>query len=128
MKNYITVQRRIYGHTIQKQLPQETRRLIRLGLCVKLGACFQLCASLWLIPTEARSSTNYYAQATAAETNVFMGQVFNLDILVKAMEKPDTPNTGSIEEFNITVLDAGKPTNQENTWLYRFERNTHCKS
>jgi hypothetical protein len=68
----------------------------------------------------AQASTNYYAQATAAETNVFMGQVFNLDVLVKAPEKPDIPNTESIEGFNITVLDAGKPTNQENTWLYRF--------
>lgn len=68
----------------------------------------------------AQASTNSYAQATAAETNVFMGQVFNLDVLVKAPEKPDTPDTGSIKGFNITVLDAGKPANQQNTWLYRF--------
>jgi hypothetical protein len=66
------------------------------------------------------ANTNYYAQATATETNVFLGQVFNVDVVVKADEKPDVPNLDSIEGFNVTVLDAGKPTNQDNTWLYRF--------
>ncbi len=66
------------------------------------------------------AETNFYAQATATETNVFLGQVFNLDVIVKAAEKPDVPALESMEEFNATVLSAGKPTSAPNTWLYRF--------
>lgn len=76
------------------------------------------CALSW--PTKAGAETNSYAQATATETNVFLGQVFNLDVIVKAGEKPDAPDVGSIADFNATVLDAGKPTSTTNTWLYRF--------
>jgi hypothetical protein len=66
------------------------------------------------------AETNFYAQATATETNVFLGQVFNLDVVAKAAEKPDVPDVDTMEDFNATVLSAGKPTSAANTWLYRF--------
>ncbi len=76
---------------------------------------------IWaLVAGTASASTNFYAQATATETNVFLGQVFNLDVLVKAPEKPDTPDLGGISGFNATLIDAGKPTSETNTWLYRI--------
>lgn len=68
----------------------------------------------------ALASTPYYAHATATETNVFLGQVFNLDIIVKASEKPNAPELDEISEFNITELLDGKSTSTTNTWLYRY--------
>ncbi len=68
----------------------------------------------------ARAETNFYALATASETNVFLGQVFNLDVIVKAPEKPDAPNVEAWDAFNVTTLAAGQNTSDPNTWLYRF--------
>ena len=82
--------------------------------------------ALALASGTARGATNFYAQATATETNVFLGQVFNLDVIVKAPEKPDVPGLDGLADFNVTVLDAGRATSETNTWLYRFAlRATH---
>jgi hypothetical protein len=72
-----------------------------------------------LICGAAQASSNFYAQASASETNVFMGQVFDLDVVVKADTKPDVPPT-NFDAFNITTLVAGQNTSETNTWLYRF--------
>ncbi|MDF7798154.1 BatD family protein [Pontiellaceae bacterium B1224] len=74
---------------------------------------------LVLLTGTATASTNFYAQATASETNVFLGQVFNLDVLVKTEQKPDVP-TNELADFNMTTLVAGQNTSATNTWLYRF--------
>ncbi|WP_168433522.1 BatD family protein [Pontiella sulfatireligans] len=79
-----------------------------------------LAAMLGLGAGAAEASTNFYAQASATETNVFLGQVFNLDVIVKAAEKPDAPQLTGLADFNATVLDAGKTTSATNTWLYRY--------
>ncbi len=63
---------------------------------------------------------NDYAQATTAQTNVFLGQVFTVDVIVKAAEKPNAPNLENLYGFNITVLDAGSPTSTTNTFLFRY--------
>ena len=67
----------------------------------------------------AGASTNFYAHATASETNVYLGQVFNVDIIVRADEQPGTPGFPS-SEFNATPLVEGQQTSETNTWLYRF--------
>lgn len=72
-----------------------------------------------IVAGPASASTDFYAHATAAETNVYLGQVFNVDIIVKAEAKPDAPEFQS-PEFNTTVLVAGQDTSGENTWLYRY--------
>ncbi len=75
---------------------------------------------LWL-PLTGTAATNFYAHATATETNVFLGQVFNFDVIVKkASEKPDAPKLDALADFNVTLLDAGKPTSETDTWLYRY--------
>ncbi len=63
---------------------------------------------------------NFYAHASATETNVFLGQVFNLDVIVKAAEKPAAPDLGHLEDFNVTLLDAGQATSSTHAWLYRY--------
>lgn len=80
-----------------------------------------VCASLWLTFSlaEVAAETNFYAQATASETNIFLGQVFNLDILVKAEQKPDVPQL-DLADFHLTTILAGQNTSETNTWLYRF--------
>ncbi|MDF7806521.1 BatD family protein [Pontiellaceae bacterium B12219] len=72
-----------------------------------------------LISGTAYASSNFYAQASASETNVFLGQVFNLDVVVKADEKPGVPPT-NFNAFNVTTLVDGQNTSETNTWLYRF--------
>ncbi len=67
----------------------------------------------------ARASTNFYAHAAASSTNVFLGEVFNLDVVVKAEARPAMPVFQSLE-FNATPLVEGQATSAENTWLYRF--------
>ncbi len=67
----------------------------------------------------AWASTNFYAHATASETNVYLGQVFNLDVIVKADTKPNMPAFPSLE-FNAAQLMDGQATSAENTWLYRY--------
>lgn len=63
--------------------------------------------------------TNFYAYATASETNVYLGQVFNLDVIVKADTQPTMPTFQSLE-FNTTPLIKGQLIRAENTWLYRY--------
>ncbi|MEI6891017.1 MAG: BatD family protein [Pontiella sp.] len=74
---------------------------------------------LALVTGAASASTNFYALATASETNVFLGQVFNLDILVQEDQKP-TPPKIIFRDFNVTTLVEGQDTNTTNTWLYRY--------
>lgn len=70
-----------------------------------------------VVPAETNT---FYASASASETNVFLGQVFNVDVVVKAAGKPDLPMVGKLEDFNVAVLEDGQPTSAANTWLYRF--------
>ena len=67
----------------------------------------------------ASASTNFYALATVSETNVYLGQVFNLDVIVQDDQKPNVPNT-NLPDFNMTPLVEGKETSETNTWFYRF--------
>lgn len=73
-----------------------------------------------LAAISASAEANFYAQATATTTNVFLGQVFNLNVIVKSAEKPDAPDLGNLADFNATLLDDGQPTSETNTWLYRY--------
>lgn len=66
------------------------------------------------------AETNFFAQASTAQTNVFLGQVFTVDVVVKAPEQPQVPNLKNLPNFNATVLDAGSATSQTNTFLFRF--------
>jgi hypothetical protein len=70
--------------------------------------------------TPIYASTNFYAYANTAETNVFLGQVFSVDMIVKAPELPDTPDTGAIQDFNVTILNEGTATSEANTFLFRY--------
>lgn len=74
----------------------------------------------WAVATAAGGETDFFAYATASETNVFLGQVFNLDVIVKAPEPPDAPDWAANPDFHATLLEAGKPTAATNTWFYRF--------
>lgn len=73
-----------------------------------------------LATVSASAETTFYAQATATKTNVFLGQVFNLDVIVKAEEKPAAPDLGPLSDFNAKLLDAGLTTSDSTTWLYRY--------
>jgi hypothetical protein len=75
---------------------------------------------LGLIAGPASASTNFYAHASTTETNVFLGQVFNLDVIVKADTKPNAPDLTGLHDFNATLLDDGQTTSATNTWLYRY--------
>ena len=79
-----------------------------------------LVAALLSGAISAMAETNYFAQATSAQTNVFLGQVFTVDVIVKAPEKPDAPDLENLPGFNATVLDAGTATTHSNTFLYRY--------
>ena len=70
---------------------------------------------------------DFYAHASATETNVFLGQVFNLDVIVKAEEKPTSPDLGHLADFNVTLLDAGQATSGTNAWLYRYALRAKCE-
>jgi len=61
-----------------------------------------------------------YALASVTETNVFLGQVFTLDILVQSPQKPPAPDPDGFDGFNARILTAGDETSEENTWLYRY--------
>jgi len=65
------------------------------------------------------ADTNFYAQASVSETNIFLGQVINLDILVHAEQKPDVPKL-ELADFNTTTILTGQNSSETNTWLYRF--------
>ena len=79
-----------------------------------------LMSTLVLSIASAHGATNFYAHASATETNVFLGQVFNLDVIVKADEKPAAPDMGTLSDFNATLLVAGQTTSVTNVWLYRY--------
>ncbi|QBG48429.1 hypothetical protein EGM51_13875 [Verrucomicrobia bacterium S94] len=97
-----------------KRSPANTKRLRKTGNMKKLI----LLASL-IVAGPALAATNFYAYATASETNVYLGQVFNVDVIVKSGAKPDAPEFQT-PEFNTTVLVSGQETSEENTWLYRY--------
>ncbi|MCF7817397.1 MAG: BatD family protein [Kiritimatiellales bacterium] len=66
------------------------------------------------------ANTNYYACMETAETNVFLGQVFTVDAIVKAPELPEAPKLGNLPGFNVTQLAAGSATSETNTFLFRY--------
>lgn len=68
----------------------------------------------------AHEAHGFQAQATASETNVFLGQVFNVDIVVGADSKPALPSFDGLEDFHVTTIEDGKPTTQANVWYYRL--------
>ncbi|MBT8041723.1 MAG: BatD family protein [Pontiella sp.] len=68
----------------------------------------------------AWADSSLYAYAYTTETNVFLGQVFTLDIIVKTPQLPDSPDIGDLTDFNVTVLEEGKATSEPDTWAYRF--------
>jgi hypothetical protein len=68
----------------------------------------------------ASAETEVYAYASTAETNVFLGQVFTVDVIVKAPEQPDAPDMSHLDGFNVTVLDAGRATSETNTFHFRY--------
>lgn len=68
----------------------------------------------------AGASTNYYAYLESAETNVFLGQVFMVNAIVKAAELPEAPKLGHLPGFNVTELASGSATSGTNTFLFRY--------
>ena len=68
----------------------------------------------------AGAETNFYAHMSTVQTNVFLGQVFMVDVIVKAPERPEAPGIDHLEGFNITLLDAGSTTSETNTFHYRY--------
>ncbi|MEE9369044.1 MAG: hypothetical protein V3V05_09290 [Pontiella sp.] len=85
-----------------------------------MAFCKHLVIALILLAGSSPGSTNFYAHVNAAETNVFLGQVFNIDVIVKAPQKPSPPALDGLADFNVTVLDAGRAASETNTWFYRF--------
>jgi len=79
-----------------------------------------LISALVLSIASAHGATNFYAHASATETNVFLGQVLTLDIIVKSEEKPAAPDMGNLSDFNATLLVAGQTTSDTHVWLYRY--------
>jgi hypothetical protein len=79
-----------------------------------------LFAFVLLAVASAQSDGAFYAYARAAETNVFLGQVFNVDVIVHADQKPDAPSLAGLEKFHAALLTNGQPTSESNTWLYRY--------
>jgi hypothetical protein len=65
-------------------------------------------------------TTNDYAYAEVAENNIYLGQVFHLNVVVKTDQKPDTPDPVQLPDFHATLLDDGVSTGATNTWLYRY--------
>ena len=68
----------------------------------------------------AVANTNFHATALVTQTNVFLGQVFNLDVVVKAESQPPAPDLSTLEGFNVTALAEGQATSDEHAWLYRY--------
>jgi hypothetical protein len=68
----------------------------------------------------AHADKGFYAHASAAEEAVFLGQVFTVDVIVKAPERPEAPDLGTLADFNVTPLAAGSATSETNTFLYRY--------
>ena len=79
-----------------------------------------LCLALVLSCNPAVGATNFYAHINPSQTSVFLGEVFNIDVIVKTVEKPATPDLNALSDFHAIVLDAGRATSETNTWLYRF--------
>ncbi len=67
-----------------------------------------------------QAEDGFYAQATASETNVYLGQVFNVDVIVKAPRQPHAPGLDDMPDFNAVPLDTTAVANATNVWLYRF--------
>lgn len=68
----------------------------------------------------AHAATNFYAEATVSETNVYLGQVFNLDVIVKVPDRPEPPADTRMEGFNAVLLVSGQTTRTANTYLFRY--------
>ncbi len=62
----------------------------------------------------------FYAQATASATNVYLGQVFNVDVIVRTPRQPPAPELSDLPDFNAVLLEAAAVSHTTNMWLYRF--------
>ncbi len=74
---------------------------------------------LLLTAGTAWADADFYAQASASDTNIFLGEVFNLDVVVKAESKPAMPPFQSAD-FNAAALVDGQPTSAAGTWFFRY--------
>ena len=61
-----------------------------------------------------------YAQICSSHTNVFLGQVFTVDFIVKAPRPPSAPDLGNLPGFHVTALVPGKATDSPDTYLFRY--------
>ncbi len=65
-------------------------------------------------------AVEFYAQASTEQSHVSLGQVFTVDVIVKAPALPDAPDVSGLDGFNVVVLDAGSPTSGTNTFHFRY--------
>lgn len=68
----------------------------------------------------ADETNRFYARTVPAQTNAYLGQVIPVDVVVRTPQRPAVPELRSNESFHITALEAGAPTSETNTFLYRY--------
>jgi len=78
-----------------------------------------LIISVVLIGSSVQAA-EFYAQASTEQSHVSLGQVFTVDVIVKAPALPDSPDVSGLDGFNVVVLDAGSPTSGTNTFHFRY--------
>ncbi|MCF7847826.1 MAG: BatD family protein [Kiritimatiellales bacterium] len=72
------------------------------------------------LAASAEVSTNFYAHIDVAKTNVFLGEVFPVNVIVKAPDFPEAPKTDALEAFNVKPLNAGTKTSEADTYVFQY--------
>ena len=69
----------------------------------------------------ADSPTNrWYAQLTSSQKEVFIGQVFSVDVLVNMPETFTPPDLKKLTAFHVTPIQSRTATQTPNTYLFRY--------
>lgn len=78
------------------------------------------CMAAIAVVCAAGAETNFHAYVDAAETNVFLGQVFAVNVVVKTPGMPDAPNLAGLPDFNVTEVADGAVAGEPDTYLFRY--------
>jgi len=68
----------------------------------------------------AGAATNFYAHVNVTKTNVFLGEVFPVNVIVKAPVFPEAPDLDHLTEFNVKPLNAGTATSEADIYAFQY--------
>lgn len=66
------------------------------------------------------AETDDFAEAMASRTNLFIGEVFNLDVVVRSETKPQAAVMENLDGLHATLIEDGAATSDPHAWLYRY--------